>query len=443
MRLSAHRRLLSLAVAIPLLLILAGLVYQLPPVHSRLAWRVSEVRTRLKYALHPPEQAIFIPQGQADASALATPVVHVTSLATLPNATATLQGPTATPAPSPTATITPTSLPGRVFLEGVRYEHQHNRLNYCGPANLSMALTFWGWKGNRDVVGKEIKPDYRDKNVMPYEMVDFVGAHAEGLSALTRAGGDLDLLKHLVANGFPVVAEKGYYDFDYTGKMGWLGHYQFITGYDDPKGVLTVQDTYVQDGENYEIPYETFLEGWRSFNYVFVLVYPSDRNQEVYRLLGPWADASWANQRALEVAISETNTLSGINRFFAWFNLGSSQVGLQQYADAARSYDHAFHLYASLPEDGLRPYRMLWYQTGPYWAYYYTGRYQDVINLADTTLYETISEPVLEESFYWRALAKAALGDTKGATEDLRTSVKLNPNFQAGKMQLQQFGSQE
>ncbi len=50
----------------------------------------------------------------------------------------------------------------------------------------------------------------------------------------------------------------------------------------------------------------------------------------------------------------------------------------------------------------MRPYRMMWYQTGPYKAYYYSNRFADVINLADTTLNETISEPVLEESLYWR-----------------------------------------
>ena len=37
--------------------------------------------------------------------------------------------------------------------------------------------------------------------------------------------------------------------------------------------------------------------------------------------------------------------------------------------------------------------RMMWYQTGPYFAYYYSARYQDVINLANTTLNDTISTP--------------------------------------------------
>jgi tetratricopeptide (TPR) repeat protein len=97
-------------------------------------------------------------------------------------------------------------------------------------------------------------------------------------------------------------------------------------------------------------------------------------------------------------------------------------------------------LYADLLDDGLRPYRIVWYQTWPYWAYYYSGRFQDVINLADTTLYETISEPVLEESFYWRGLAREALGDAQGAIDDMRESVRLNPNFAPGWDQLSRLG---
>ena len=99
--------------------------------------------------------------------------------------------------------------------------------------------------------------------------------------------------------------------------------------------------------------------------------------------------------------------------------------------DAAAAFDRAFGLYAKLVEDELRPYRIMWYQTWPYWAYYYSGRYQDVINLADTTLNDTISEPVLEESLYWRALAREALGDLQGAIDDFRQSVNLKPKFRS------------
>ena len=36
-------------------------IYLLPPVHDRLAWRVDDVRTQIKYFFDPPDQAIFLP----------------------------------------------------------------------------------------------------------------------------------------------------------------------------------------------------------------------------------------------------------------------------------------------------------------------------------------------------------------------------------------------
>lgn len=415
-------------------LIFLGL-YSLPPVHERLAWRIDELRTRIKYALNPPEEAVFIPQGGSE-----LPAPGISTLMPTSSPTPTQPGPTSTPEPTPTPTITPTPLPESVILNGVKYEDQHNRWNYCGPANLSMALTFWGWDGNRDVVGKYVKPEDKDKNVMPYEMQDFVETQTDGFGALVRFGGDIELIKRMVAGGFPIVAEKGYYEYDYTGKLGWLGHYQFVTGYDEVQDILIVQDTYVKDGKDHRISYADFIEGWRSFNYLFIVVYPRERLEEVIALLGPYADATWAIQHALELAQAESQTLSGIDQFFAAFNEGTSYANLQQYVDSAYAFDRAFNLYANLPDDGTRPYRIVWYQTWPYWAYYYSGRFQDVINLANTTLYETISEPVLEESFYWRGLAREALGDLQGAIDDLRTSVKLNPNFTPGWEQLNRLG---
>lgn len=423
--------------AVSLTLVLAVGFFLLPPIRERLAWRVDALRSRIAYFFNPPDEAVFQPeQSPAFEAILATTRAEYA-------ATLTPQ-PTSTPLPGPSATptITATPLPPVVALQGVKYEDQRNRWNYCGPANFSMALTFWGWKGNRDVIGKAIKPSDKDKNVMPYELVDYVTDEVPGLSALQRYGGDIETLKRLIAAGFPVVAEKGYYERDYTGKMGWMGHYQFITGYDDRNGTLLAQDTYL-DGPNFAISYDKFLEGWRAFNYLFVVTYPSEREAEALHLLGPLADANTAAQLALERAQAESETLGGIDRFFAYFNVGTSHVALQQYADAAYAYDFAFQLYAGLTGDNsIRPYRMMWYQTGPYFAYYYSGRYADVINLATTTLEDTISEPVLEESLIWRGRAYYMAGRTEKAIADYRAALKVHPNWPPAVQALRDLGVQ-
>jgi tetratricopeptide (TPR) repeat protein len=82
---------------------------------------------------------------------------------------------------------------------------------------------------------------------------------------------------------------------------------------------------------------------------------------------------------------------------------------------------------------------MLWYQTGPYFAYYHSGRYYDALNLANTTII-TANEPAIEESWYWQAMAKSALGDIDGAISDYRTSLEWHPEFGPTLSQLQLLG---
>jgi hypothetical protein len=428
--------------AIPVaILILIGL-YRLPPIHDRLAWRLDSARTQLRYLVKPPDEAVFLPIQQSEIEPIVRATMTAAQAESTPRATSTPKpGPTATP------TITSTPLPATVMLSGIKYEHQHGRLNYCGPANFSMALTFWGWEGNRDVIGRAIKPVDKDKNVMPYELQDYIRENVPGMSSIIRNGGDIDLLKRLVSAGFPVIAEKGIYELDLNGKYGWMGHYAFVTGYDETKELIVYQDTYQPQGSppgaDRKIEYETFIEGWRAFNYVFIVVYPVERQNEVLTLLGPYADEEWANQRALEIAQNESQTLTGIDRFFAWFNAGTSHVALFQYYDAAVAYDYAFSLYANLgTNDSIRPYRMMWYQTGPYKAYFYTNRFADVINLADTTLNDTIAEPVLEESLYWRGQAYYMAGKTDLAVRDYRAALKVHPKWIPATQALQDLGMQ-
>ncbi len=418
------------AVLVALTIGLLGIgVYNLPPVHARLSWRLAELQARFYYALNPPQQVVFLPQEQ---QAQVESIVQAT-LAALqppptstrlpePTPTATETGPTATPRPSPTPTLTPTVIPDRVVLEGILHEYQ--QLNNCGPATLAMALSYWGWQGNQVETRAFLRPNYAevdDKNVSPEEMVVYVERFT-GLQALVRVGGELEILKRLVAAGFPVIVEKG---FQPPGE-DWMGHYEVINGYDDGRGRFITQDSYIM--ADFPLPYEEVEERWwRDFNYLYLVIYPPGREAEVLAILGPHADPANSHLAAAQKALDETAILGGRDLFFAWFNYGTNLVALGEYPAAAGAYDQAFAVYAGLPEEE-RPWRTLWYQTGPYAAYYHTGRYQDVISLANTTL-SILSQPVLEETLYWRGLAKEMLGDSSGAAEDILRAASLNPNY--------------
>jgi tetratricopeptide (TPR) repeat protein len=403
-------------------------VYNLPPVHDRLAWRVDNLRLAIRRYFNPPEEVVFVPEEQVQAIVQAT----LTAMAPTPTSLPSL---TETPLPTPLPSLTPTPIPQSAALTGIRHEYQ--KFNNCAPASLSMVLSYWGWQGDQLQTRTYLRPSHEidDKNVNPSEIVDYVERNTE-FDALWRVGGNLDLLKRLVAAGFPVLIEKGLHPSD----DAWLGHYQIISGYNDAGGQFLVYDSYEGPPQAYGVNYDVIGQFWRHFNFVYVVIYSPARAVELQSILGANADPQQNFQNAAELAMNEANSLTGREQFFAWFNRGASLLYLEDYAGAAQAYDTAFTIYAALPLEE-RPWRLLWYQDGPYAAYYQTGRYQDVINLAQATL-TNVDKPVLEETYYWRGMAKEALGDKQGAIEDLNRAYTLNPNSTPAGAELSRINSQ-
>src|SRR5678816_1611901 len=98
--------------AIPVsILILIGLYY-LPPIHSRLAWRLESLRTQIKYMVNPPDEAVFLPTQQAQVNLAVTKMI-LTLQATLTPAAASASTPQPGPALQPTIATTP--LPATVM----------------------------------------------------------------------------------------------------------------------------------------------------------------------------------------------------------------------------------------------------------------------------------------------------------------------------------------
>lgn len=387
----------------------------LPPVQEWLDWHLAQWAGQLRTWLNPPEEVAF----SRVVDEVPTPLPTITAAA-----------PQDMPEESAEEESEFPPVPALVNLGGTTYFSQHNRWNYCGPANLAMQLSFWGWEGTHDDVARVVKTFNKDKNVMPYELAEFAREQA-GLGAIVRVGGNIELLKRLIANGFPVVVEKGPRFRDIYYNVTWMGHYQTLTGYNDHKAVFIAQDSYIQP--DYEQPYEELIEQWRSFNYTYIVVYPQHLQNDVLNLLGRDANEAENYEAAAELAASEIYKLEGVDQFFAWYNYGTNLAYLRDYNGAANAYDQAFALYDDLPSDpAIVPYRILWYQTGPYLAYFYTGRYQDVIELATNNSIEMVrdDEPALEESYYWRGKARIAIGDREGAIEDFMTCLQYHMDFE-------------
>jgi hypothetical protein len=414
-----------------LLLFLAAdlfVAWRIPNFKERVEWRLSLLQYDVRSRLFPqppdmptvaPEEATRMQAAQANLSPAPTTtlLIPTESVATA----APSPGPTQTN-PGPETAVTPP--PSRVSLAFHYYEFE--KYNNCGPANLSMMLRYWGWQGTQDEVAAFTKPNPKDKNIMPYEMQDFV-TEKTSLEVLFRSGGSLDDLRRLIAAGFPVVIEKSVVLLEHN--LGWMGHSLLLTGYDDVKREFTGQDSL--SGPDLSFSYDYIVSSWRPFNFHYIIAFPKDRESDVLRLLGPNADENYNLQSATDLALQETKTMQDSQDLaFAWYNVGTNYTDQRRYVDAANAYDMARSL-------GV-PWRIIWYETGPYKAYYWSHRYQTIVDLASYTLN---GETELEESWYWRGMARMALGDSEGAISDWRQALAKHVGFPPALDALQQAGA--
>ncbi|MCA9894606.1 MAG: C39 family peptidase [Anaerolineae bacterium] len=320
----------------------------------------------------------------------------------------------ATDAAEPTAEATQVLLPGTWRLNGLRYEPQ--KWNNCGPATITNALSYFGYADNQDRAASFLKPNGEDKNVSPNQMVYFVNNQVPEIPvfALERVGGTLDTIKLLLFNNFPVIIEAGY-DPE-PDRLGWMGHYLLVSGYDDLQRVIYTYDSYIGPDTTYD--YDYIQEFWQHFNYTYIVVYESGREPELLNLLGSDADIRQNTISALEKAREEA--VADQTNKWAWFNMGTNFTNLGMYEEGAAAYDHAFNL-------GM-PFRTLWYQFGPFEAYYHIGAYDKVITYAQANLNDGGGHFV-EETFYYGGLAREALGETDRALNNYLEAARFNPNF--------------
>ena len=300
-------------------------IYNIPPVQERLGWRVTELMARIKYALSPPEEVIFIPQEGSVSSTIPVPLSSLTETP-LPSNAITITSSATSPALStPTKTLTP--IPQSIQLTG--FQHKYQTWNNCGPATLGMAVSFWGWDGDQKPIAAFTKPNPRDKNVMPYEMTAYVEEETQFM-VISRVGGSIDMLRRFIASGMPVIVEKGFEGADFD---GWMGHYVLVTGYNDSDRRFTLQDSYY--GPDQVMSYADLESYWRAFNFTYLVVFPPERQVEIKSILGPHMDEQYNNRYSSQKASDDIYTLTGRDQFFAWFNRGTNLVRLQDYGGAA------------------------------------------------------------------------------------------------------------
>ena len=408
--------------------------------------QVAPVATSLPASQHIPESQVDIsaliaqPAGTVAVEPVENVAIDVTETAPVdaetavePEAEAEAALPTPEPTETPAPTPTPMPLPERVILEGMGVIKQS--FNNCGPANLTQVLNWYGSPITQEDVASYLKPNPEDRNVSPWQISDYVNEQMPGYNALTRSGGDLELIKRFLAAGFPVVIEKGYE----LPESGWWGHYLTVYGYDDDLQELYSQDTYLGpfDGSGRTDSYRDFLPYWQQFNNTFYIVYRPEQEAMVADLMGEEMFDDFKMWQMV-AGIAETETVQRPDDVFSWFKLGTALTRMGGLTGEAQYYQGGAQAFDKAREIGLPP-RMLWYQFEPYLAYLRTDRYQDIVDLADATL-ETQGGRNVEETFWYKGHALAYLGDVPGAIAAYRASLGVNENFYPAQISLDSLG---
>ena len=375
---------------------------------QRLAWRIEVANAYLRGVVNPVGK---MPTADPSSAPIETPAPTAIPTQTAQALEPTDQPPTPTALPLPS----PTPIPQSISLPAPAWEKQD--MNNCGPTSLAMYLRYYGWEGDQLSISSLIKPERTDRNVNVDELAYYVRNHAGWLNVEYRVGGDLDTFKKLLAAGIPVIIEESMkFDDPYWPNDDlWAAHYNLLTGYDDASQTVTAQDSF--HGADQKIPYQALQEYWQSFNYVYLMVYPPDKEATVKEILGTDWDVDANRQHALE--ISQAETLSNPENAFTWFNLGSNLVYFERYIEASEAFDKA-------REIGL-PQRMLRYQFSPFFAYFHTGQIDDLLALTKYALQITSNA---EEAFLWHGWALYRQGDSAGAIADFQKALAENPNYQ-------------
>lgn len=311
--------------------------------------------------------------------------------------------------------------PNEYRLDLSRLRHEYQGWNNCGPTTLTMGLSYYGYTQDQTAAANYLKPHREDKNVSPWEMVQYVN-EATSIRALQRVGGNLQLIRSLLAAEFPVVVEKG---FEPDPDEGWMGHYLLLIGYNDADGYFYTYDSYMGHGnfQGLHEPYNRITNYWWHFSNAFIVIYTPEREAELLQLLGDYADPNVAYQ---QVAVeAQTRLQSNPDDAWSWFNVGDALTMLGQYEQATSFFEIAL-------EKGL-PWRTLWYRHTPLEAFYQSGRFDLVLELTAVNLENTT---YVEEWHYYQGMVWASRGNTDEARRHFQRALQYNSRHEASRAAL-------
>lgn len=328
------------------------------------------------------------------------------------------------PAPIESPTATPSftlAQPGdKALLPGTRVSYQ--KFNNCGPANLSMILSYYDIDKSQKELSEQMRPyqhlkgDNDDKTIFPEEFVFWVEKF--GLKALHRPNGSIELLKLFLANDIPVVVKTLLKIEDDP------SHFRIVRGFDENSQIIIVDDSYF--GSNRKISYFQFLQMWQPFNYVYIPVYRPEKEEIVKAISGQEEDEEVAYWRAINRAKKEAE----LDPENVWpvFNLANSYYHVSRYEESIKYFEQV---------ESRLPRRALWYQIEPILAYRELGNYDRVFQISGRLFKD--GNRAFSELYQIRGEIYLEKGDKEAARREFELALQYNKNFQPAKDALSQL----
>ena len=170
--------------------------------------------------------------------------------------------------------------------------------NNCGPAAIAEVLAYWGISRTQETVRAVLRVDGTSAGMTPYGVPTY--ARSVGLRTLMGVGGSLELVKGLVAGGFPAIVHQ------VVSLADQVGHWRPIEAFDDRQGIFVASDTYL--GPNHQISYRDFAQMWAERGNAFAVLYPASHHGALSAIL---AAAGWKKATAYrqDLALLRTNQL--------------------------------------------------------------------------------------------------------------------------------------
>jgi len=308
----------------------------------------------------------------------------------------------------------------KVLLPGTKVAYQ--TFNNCGPATLAMILSYYGFNQSQKELGRQIRPyqhprgDNDDKTVFPEEFVKWVEKF--GLKALYRPNGSLQLIKVFLANEIPVVVKTLLRQNEDS------AHFRIVRGFDDQRQVIIVDDSYF--GPKRKISYFQFMTIWQPFNYLYLPVYPKEKEVVVETILGPENDPEVAYWRAINRAQKEAEL--DPENVYPLFNLVTSYYHVGRYQESVELFEKI---------ESRLPRRMLWYQIEPLLAYKELGNDERVFQLSDWLFAN--GNRAFSELYQIRGEIYLKKGNREAAKREFELALEYNRNFEPAQKALLNF----